>query len=114
MSAIGCTKIVYTPERSRQISDLTAADTSLEAWEAPGLWEVFDDSSPGPVIQEPAEDHEDRVAIYIHSSGTTGTTGHSKSFHSRVFCVSIHQSDTKYSYRNAQASPNDQRLSHRH
>ncbi|KAJ5527212.1 Male sterility NAD-binding [Penicillium frequentans] len=72
MGATGCTKIVYTPERSRQISELQTADIPLEAWEAPALWEVFDDSSPSPVIQEPAEDHEDRVAIYIHSSGTTG------------------------------------------
>lgn len=89
MSATGCTKIVYTPERSRQISDLIAADTSLEAWEAPGLWEVFDDSSPGPVIQEPAEDHEDRVAIYIHSSGTTGMTEHSKGLHFCTVCIAV-------------------------
>lgn len=91
MSATGCTKIVYTPERSRQISELQTADISLEAWEAPGLWEVFDDSSAGPVIQEPAEDHEDRVAIYIHSSGTTGMTEIPNGLPICIICVSIHQ-----------------------
>lgn len=40
---------------------------------APGLWEVFDsDSGPAPAVKEPGEDTEDRVAVYIHSSGTTG------------------------------------------
>ncbi|KAJ5654047.1 hypothetical protein N7490_001050 [Penicillium lividum] len=72
MNATSCTKIVYTPERSRQISDLMAVDNALKSYEAPSLWEVLDDSSPAPLIEEPAEDTEDRVAIYIHSSGTTG------------------------------------------
>ncbi|KAJ5939197.1 hypothetical protein N7466_002331 [Penicillium verhagenii] len=72
MGLTNCTKLVYTTEKSRQVNGLTAAYTSLKAWEVPDLWEVFDDSSPGPSIEDPAEDPEDRVAIYIHSSGTTG------------------------------------------
>lgn len=74
MSATGSSKIVFTPERRRQIEELKAADPSLQSFEVPGLWEVFDRESKAsvPVPEDPAEDHEDRVAIYIHSSGTTG------------------------------------------
>lgn len=53
---------------------MKAANPSLQAWLMPGLWDIFDRQStvPVPIIKEPAEDPEDRVAVYIHSSGTTG------------------------------------------
>lgn len=64
---------MYSPERSKQIEELKGANPSLQAWVAPGLWEVFDSGSgPAPAVKEPGEDTEDRVAVYIHSSGTTG------------------------------------------
>jgi acyl-CoA synthetase (AMP-forming)/AMP-acid ligase II len=46
----------------------------LIAVKIPELWELFDrdGNTPSPGIKEPLEDDEDRVAIYIHSSGTTG------------------------------------------
>ncbi|GIK01973.1 putative NRPS-like protein biosynthetic cluster [Aspergillus viridinutans] len=74
LNAVNCSKFVYTSERSRQIDEIKAANSSLQSWLAPDLWDVFDrqPTAPVPVITEPAEDPEDRVAVYIHSSGTTG------------------------------------------
>ncbi|KAJ5506168.1 Male sterility NAD-binding [Penicillium expansum] len=73
LGTTGCSKSVYSPERSKQIEELKGANPSLKAWVAPGLWELFDSSSaPAPVVKEPAADSEDRIAVYIHSSGTTG------------------------------------------
>jgi len=65
---------VYSSERNRQIEELNGADASLKTVQLPGLWELFDrdGESPAPVVNELVEDAEDRVAIYIHSSGTTG------------------------------------------
>ncbi|KAJ5222267.1 uncharacterized protein N7469_008507 [Penicillium citrinum] len=74
LTATKSTKIVYSSERNRQIEELNGADASLKTVQLPGLWELFDrdGESPAPVVNEPVEDAEDRVAIYIHSSGTTG------------------------------------------
>ncbi|CAG8019901.1 unnamed protein product [Penicillium nalgiovense] len=72
LDVTGCSKFVYSPERSKQIKELKGANPSLQAWLAPSLWEVFDSSASAPVVKEPAEDAEDRIAVYIHSSGTTG------------------------------------------
>ncbi|CAG8901724.1 unnamed protein product [Penicillium egyptiacum] len=73
LDATGCSKFVYSPERSKPIEELKGGNPSLQAWVAPGLWELFDSSSaPAPVVKEPAEDAEDRITVYIHSSGTTG------------------------------------------
>lgn len=73
MSATGCSKFVYSPEQTKQIDELEAANPLLQTWVAPGLWDLFDSvSEPEPVIKEIAEDPENRVAVYIHSSGTTG------------------------------------------
>jgi hypothetical protein len=72
LDVTGCSKFVYSPERSKQIEELKGANPSLQAWLAPGLWEVLDSSASAPVVEEPTEDPEDRIAVYIHSSGTTG------------------------------------------
>jgi hypothetical protein len=69
---VKCSKFIYTPERSRQVDEIKAANLSLQSWVAPEFWEVFDREYPPPIIEEPADDPEDRVAVYIHSSGTTG------------------------------------------
>lgn len=66
--------VLYSTERTRQADALTAADHSLEAWRVPDLWDVFggepdDEFSRIPI---PDSDPEERVAVYIHSSGTTG------------------------------------------
>ncbi|CAI7655071.1 unnamed protein product [Penicillium glandicola] len=73
LGATGCSKFVYSPERSKQIEELKGGNPSLQEWVVPGLWGLFDSSSaPAPVVKEPTEDLEDRIAVYIHSSGTTG------------------------------------------
>ena len=73
LGATGCSKFVYSPERSKQIEELKGANPSLQAWVAPVLWEVFDSGSgPALAVKEPEEDSDDRIAVYIHSSGTTG------------------------------------------
>ncbi|KAJ5668943.1 NRPS-like protein biosynthetic cluster [Penicillium macrosclerotiorum] len=73
LEAVGCSKCVYTPERSRQVEDIKELDSSVESWLAPDMWTVFDHQSAAlPMIEEPPNDPEDRVAVYIHSSGTTG------------------------------------------
>ncbi|CAG8197552.1 unnamed protein product [Penicillium salamii] len=74
LGAIGCNMVLYSTERTRQADALTAADHSLEAWRVPDLWDVFggepdDEFSRIPI---PDSDPEERVAVYIHSSGTTG------------------------------------------
>lgn len=98
---------MYSSERSRQIEELNSTDSSLKTAQLPGLWELFDrdGESPAPVVNEPAEDAEDRVAIYIHSSGTTGKS-RSDSFIQDQYALT-----QVASYRNAQASPNDKWLS---
>lgn len=72
--AVNCSALIHTPERSRQVDEVKAANPSLQSWLAPDLWEVFcsPSTAPVPAIKELAEDPEDRVAVYIHSSGTTG------------------------------------------
>ncbi|KAJ5261433.1 hypothetical protein N7478_012028 [Penicillium angulare] len=74
LAATNSTKLAYSSERSRQIEELKVADPSLETVQTPALWELFDldGETPAPVVKEPVEDAEDRIAIYIHSSGTTG------------------------------------------
>ncbi|KAJ5321437.1 Male sterility NAD-binding [Penicillium atrosanguineum] len=73
MGATECSKIVYSPERTKQIDELKTANPSLQSWVAPGPWELFDNVyEPDPVIKETSEDPENRIAVYIHSSGTTG------------------------------------------
>jgi acyl-coenzyme A synthetase/AMP-(fatty) acid ligase len=64
---------VYSAERSKQVEELKTTNPSLQVWVAPGEWELFDSGpEPVPVIKEPEEDPENRIAVYIHSSGTTG------------------------------------------
>ncbi|CAG8396628.1 unnamed protein product [Penicillium salamii] len=74
--AIGCTRVIYSPERTRQADALTAADHSLEAWRVPDLWDVFggEPDDEFSQIPTPGSDPEERVAVYIHSSGTTAGT----------------------------------------
>ncbi|KAJ5670583.1 Male sterility NAD-binding [Penicillium maclennaniae] len=73
MNATGCSKFVYSPERTKQIDELKAANPSLQTWVAPGPWDLFDNSTElDTVMKETSEDPENRVAVYIHSSGTTG------------------------------------------
>ncbi|KAJ5896728.1 NRPS-like protein biosynthetic cluster [Penicillium subrubescens] len=72
LNAVNCSQFIYTPERSRQVDEIQVANPSLQSWVAPDFWELFDRQSPEPIIEEPADDPEDRVAVYIHSSGTTG------------------------------------------
>lgn len=76
MEATHSAKIVYSSEKSRQIKELETADPALKTWEIPDLWKLFDryEETPSPVINESVEDGQDRVAVYIHSSGTTGNT----------------------------------------
>ncbi|CAG7938799.1 unnamed protein product [Penicillium olsonii] len=76
LGATGCSRIFYTPERARQVDALQAANTSIQTWQVPDLWEVFGGE---PIVTDrcldipaPGSDFEDRVAVYIHSSGTTG------------------------------------------
>lgn len=74
MGATGCVKIFYSPERSRQVDGLKAADPSLQTWEVPDLWDVFSGFAKNASTNfiAPGYDVEERVALYIHSSGTTG------------------------------------------
>ncbi|KAJ5090943.1 hypothetical protein N7532_009627 [Penicillium argentinense] len=72
LSATKATKIVYTSERDRQIGELKAVDSSLSTSQIPDLWTLFETGSSCPEVREPVDDAEDRVAVYIHSSGTTG------------------------------------------
>lgn len=95
LNATGCAKVVYSSERSRQVMELKAVSSSLQAWEIPGLWKVFDPSSLSPSPAKSAGDAEDRVAVYIHSSGTTGTSI------SPVINSNVLISDTLFSYRTA-------------
>lgn len=78
LGATGCSKFVFTAERRRQIEELRMVDPNIQAWEIPGLWGVFDRSEihPGPVKGKTVPDEEERVAVYIHSSGTTGMMLH--------------------------------------
>jgi hypothetical protein len=80
LGATDCVKILYSPERSRQVNELKEAKPSLQVWEVPGLWEIFRGGSPGitTAINDHTSDTEDRVAVYIHSSGTTGKTSKAK------------------------------------
>lgn len=74
LGATKCTKFVFTTERRRQVEDLRTADSSIQVWEMPSLWEVFDRAArlPDPTANEAAPDEQDRIAAYIHTSGTTG------------------------------------------
>ena len=74
MSATGCVKIFYSPERYRQVDGLKAADPSLQTWEVPSLWDVFSGvaNNASANLIAPGHDVDERVALYIHSSGTTG------------------------------------------
>ncbi|KAH8691535.1 hypothetical protein BGW36DRAFT_388500 [Talaromyces proteolyticus] len=76
LKATACTRFVYSPERSREIEALKTADPSLDVYEVPSLWEVFDRSTTSSFALNSdataTSDQEDRVVIYIHSSGTTG------------------------------------------
>ncbi|KAJ6011704.1 hypothetical protein N7499_013320 [Penicillium canescens] len=74
LGATNCVKILYSPERRRQVNELREAEPSLWVWEVPGLWEIFRFSPPTITTptNDPVSDTEDRVAVYIHSSGTTG------------------------------------------
>lgn len=110
MGATGCSTIVYSPERSKQVEELKATNHSLQVWVAPGEWELFDSRfEPVPVIKEPEEDPENRIAVYIHSSGTTGEkTAFWSTFHCHdinLLISALHLDD-----RPPQASPNDQRI----
>lgn len=71
----GCAKFVYSVERERQVNELRRADSSIQAWTIPDLWDVFtnDDVSPYAAKEKQPEGAEDEVAVIIHSSGTTGT-----------------------------------------
>ncbi|CAI7640642.1 unnamed protein product [Penicillium pancosmium] len=74
LEATHSSKVVYSSEKARQAEELKTADSSLVAVQIPELWELFDrdGKTASPEVKEPLEDEEDRVAIYIHSSGTTG------------------------------------------
>ncbi|KKZ67205.1 hypothetical protein EMCG_07103 [[Emmonsia] crescens] len=70
----GCSKFVYSVERERQVNELRRADSSIQAWTIPDLWDVFtnDEVSPYAAKEKQPEGAEDEVAVIIHSSGTTG------------------------------------------
>lgn len=74
MGATGCVKIFYSPERSRHVDGLKATDPSLQTWEVPSLWDVFSGFAKyaSANLIAPSHDVEEKVALYIHSSGTTG------------------------------------------
>lgn len=83
LDAIGCTMVLYSTERTRQADALTAADHSLEAWRVPDLWDVFggEPDDEFSQIPTPGSDPEERVAVYIHSSGTTGQSSNLTVWH---------------------------------
>lgn len=73
LGATSSNKFVYTPERSRQVEEIKTVSPSLQAWEIPSLWDVLHLNNAKPLpVKGPGSDTEDRVAVYIHSSGTTG------------------------------------------
>jgi hypothetical protein len=78
--ATECAILLYSPERSRQVDALKNANASIQTWEIPGLWDVFAGNTRDVTIQiaQPSIDVEERVAVYIHSSGTTGWSSDQK------------------------------------
>lgn len=71
MTATKSSKLLFTVEREKQVSAIVANGYTATTIEIPALWDIYSDS-PAPVIQERLEGPEDRVAIFIHTSGTTG------------------------------------------
>ncbi|OJD14718.1 hypothetical protein AJ78_04973 [Emergomyces pasteurianus Ep9510] len=71
----GCSKFVYGLERERQVNELRTADSNIQAWTVPDLWVVFSNQEISPYAakeKQPREWEEDKIAVIIHSSGTTG------------------------------------------
>lgn len=72
MTATGCSKLLYTRERERQVSGIVENGNRVEIFEIPPLWDIYSSDTTDAFMQEGFGDPDDRVAIYIHTSGTTG------------------------------------------
>lgn len=74
MSATNCSKLLYSREREKQVSAIVEYDSAAttKIFELPPLWHIYNNDPMSTLTEEPTGDADDRVAIYIHTSGTTG------------------------------------------
>lgn len=72
LNETACSKFVYSVERQKQVQELQHAQKSMQVWEMPGLWEIFDGKAEFYHCNKQFEDGEDVTSVIIHSSGSTG------------------------------------------
>jgi hypothetical protein len=72
LNKTACTKFVYSVERQQQVQELQQVQKNTQAWEIPGLWEMFDSKAECYPCEKQFTDLEDNASVIIHSSGTTG------------------------------------------
>jgi hypothetical protein len=65
------------------VDALKEVNSSIQIREVPGLWDLFGAKKSDVAIQiaQAPIDADERVAVYIHSSGTTGKSCGLKSHH---------------------------------
>ncbi|RFU27629.1 hypothetical protein B7463_g8720, partial [Scytalidium lignicola] len=72
LNKTGCSKFVCSVERQKQVRELQQVQKTIQAWEIPGLWEIFDSKAEFYPYEKEFKDCEDDPCVIIHSSGTTG------------------------------------------
>lgn len=72
LSATKSSKLLFSSEQRKIVEKLQRANESLQSWEVPGLWELFDRKVDCYPLVKQYADVEDVAPIIIHSSGTTG------------------------------------------
>ncbi|QKX61516.1 uncharacterized protein TRUGW13939_08668 [Talaromyces rugulosus] len=65
-------KFIYSVERRKLVEALQQTDKSLHLWEIPSLWDIFNKKVDPYPCNTQYTNAEDKAAVIIHSSGTTG------------------------------------------
>jgi len=76
LKATECSKFVYSAERKLKVLDIKKNRPELEILEIPSLAEMLESETGMYPYNKTFEEAEDEVSVIIHSSGTTGASGH--------------------------------------
>ncbi|KAJ6033651.1 hypothetical protein N7444_011422 [Penicillium canescens] len=68
-----CSKLIFSPERRKEATDIVAGRAGMKMWEIQPLWELLHSEATRFPFEKEFEDAEHDTAMIIHSSGTTGT-----------------------------------------
>lgn len=72
LDTIGCSKVVFSPERQIDVTNIKEETAYMKTWEIPPLWELLHGKADPFLFSKTFENVKDEPAIIIHSSGSTG------------------------------------------